>query len=729
MSDGESEIAQVTSIERESCNEPSRDGLDLNPAAAQALEEKAWSLVPSLFQGLVEQGRTALMEVCCEPSSLLATAVQSLAGSETAASRCSLWNSCDLGTSAGLDLVLRRIEIEQPVVVWMSPPEAPYSPLQNLRTRTSEQQEILAQKRLEARRIYTSCSVVFQYCVQRGIHVVWEMSERSLAWRLPILQRLRDKFGLHEVVTKGCSVNLRESPKEKFLQKGWKLLTTHSRLARLLDLPCRCPKNYQHAQCTGAVGQRSEQYTPEFAKRVAKCVLQELEYSGVHSECQGKTQLPELFGTGEMCFCQDLRIPNLPEQQCTACWSRVSLGEVQGSSEGSLGQDSGKGQDKAQARTQEPSSEVEVDPEGIQAGLITNQEGEERAKAALRQKEYTWKACEELRKETAHQSPNKVRSLVEGRSNYVTFGAYSHGAFYGATRATENQPYLVKFLNTLGRQYLPKGAKWTSISVNRNNQVPVHRDVNNSEQHPNYSIGLGRYTGGELWVHDPQLTEQSANSLPQVHPNGETIYGRTQATRHQVVRFWPKEWQATCPWEGQRIVVTFYVSRGWQQLKPEICEKLVALGFQMPASEEAHVVQRTGAWKNKFKSEREREDEKIKRHLYLLHAATGHGSMRHLYQALKRRNAAPRVLELAKTFTCSICDEKRRVPPQRVASLEPLPPKWATISADIGHWKHPVSGEHVAFMVIIDEGPDTELLASCAGVRSKPPQLPRVFSI
>ena len=79
------------------------------------------------------------MEVCCEPSSLLATAVQSLAGSETAASRCSLWNSCDLGTSAGLDLVLRRIEIEQPVVVWMSPPEAPYSPLQNLRTRTSEQ--------------------------------------------------------------------------------------------------------------------------------------------------------------------------------------------------------------------------------------------------------------------------------------------------------------------------------------------------------------------------------------------------------------------------------------------------------------------------------------------------------------------------------------------------------------------------------------------------------------
>ena len=693
MSEDEREDAQVTSTRQESRPEPCECGSDLNPAAAQALEERAWSLVPSLFQGLVEQGRTALMEVCCAPDSQLASAVQTLAGSETAASRCSLWNSCDLGTSEGLDLVLKRIEIEQPVVVWMSPPEAPYSPLQNLKSRTSEQQEELARKRLEARRVYTSCCVVFQYCIQKGIHVVWEMSERSLAWRLPLLQQLKKKFGLFEVVTKGCSVNLRDAPKGKFLQKGWRLLTTHSRVAKMLDLPCRCPKNYTHAACVGAVGSRSEQYTPEFAKRVAKCVLQELEFQEVQQESQGKTQLPELFGTGDMCFCQDLRIPNLPEQKCTVCWDR-GLGCRP--LEREVGQDSGS-KVATQAETQGPSSELE--PQRYEAGLVGDPAVEAHAGKLLKAREYSFKACESLLEGATLKSPNRTRSMVGTGAEYVTFGAYSHGAFYGATRATEENSQLVRYLNAFGRAHLPKGAKWTSISVSRDNQIPVHRDVNNSEQYPNFGIGVGKYRGGELWVHDPQLTEQSPGSLPQVRPDGATIYGRAKATRHQVVCFQPKAWHATCSWSGQRIMVTFYVSRGWQQLSSDtqdrLCDQCV---------EEAHVLQRTGVWKQKFKSEREREDERIKRYLYLLHAATGHGSMRHLYQALKRRNAAPRVLELAKTFTCSICDEKRRVPPQRVASLEPLPPKWATISADIGHWKHPVSGEHVAFMVIIDEG-------------------------
>ena len=88
----------------------------------------------------------------------------------------------------------------------------------------------------------------------------------------------------------------------------------------------------------------------------------------------------------------------------------------------------------------------------------------------------------------------------------------------------------------------------------------------------------------------------------------------------------------------------------------------------------------------------------------MLHSATGHGSIRHLYQALKRRNAPKRALELAKTFTCAVCNEKRRVNPRHLASLEPLPPKWHTISADIGHWQHPETHEYVQFMLIIDEG-------------------------
>ena len=98
------------------------------------------------------------------------------------------------------------------------------------------------------------------------------------------------------------------------------------------------------------------------------------------------------------------------------------------------------------------------------------------------------------------------------------------------------------------------------------------------------------------------------------------------------------------------------------------------------------------------------EQEKIKKQLYLLHAATGHCSTKHLIDALKRRSASPEVLRLASEFRCSICEERQKVQPRHVASLEPLPPKFHTVSADVGHWTHPETKVQHQFLVIIDEG-------------------------
>ena len=97
-------------------------------------------------------------------------------------------------------------------------------------------------------------------------------------------------------------------------------------------------------------------------------------------------------------------------------------------------------------------------------------------------------------------------------------------------------------------------------------------------------------------------------------------------------------------------------------------------------------------------------EEDIKKKLYLLHAATGHGSVRNMVHALQKRGASPKVMELAKKFKCSLCEEKRHVNHKQAASLEPLPPKLATVAADGGHWYHPTTGEHSQFALIIDEG-------------------------
>ena len=99
-----------------------------------------------------------------------------------------------------------------------------------------------------------------------------------------------------------------------------------------------------------------------------------------------------------------------------------------------------------------------------------------------------------------------------------------------------------------------------------------------------------------------------------------------------------------------------------------------------------------------------RERERLKRQLYLLHAATGHCSTQHLVAALKRRNASAEVIKLAEEFKCSICEERKRVMPRHVASLEPLPPKFHTVVTDVGHWYHPGLKEHCQFLVAIDEG-------------------------
>ena len=157
------------------------------------------------------------------------------------------------------------------------------------------------------------------------------------------------------------------------------------------------------------------------------------------------------------------------------------------------------------------------------------------------------------------------------------------------------------------------------------------------------------------------------------------------------------------------MTVSAFVSRGCRVVGDEFRADLRALGFRTPRypnqpREQGFVIQRPGQWSRSFTpAARKLEDERIRKQLYLLHASTGHGSTRHLVEALRRRGASARVVSLAKEFRCSICEEKKKVGHRHLASLEPLPPRWSTISADVGHWAHPKSQEQIQFMVIVDE--------------------------
>ena len=163
--------------------------MGLSAQQAQHLEYEVGALVPHLFQQLVDLGdsgtqRPILMEVACEPQSLLSQAVQSQTGDPNSAARCSLWN---LSTGVGVRLVIDRIRQERPQNVWIATPCGPFSPLQHTNQRTPEQCEDLRKKRQEPMKIYVGASCVVHVCMQLGIHCIWEWAERSDAWRPPLI--------------------------------------------------------------------------------------------------------------------------------------------------------------------------------------------------------------------------------------------------------------------------------------------------------------------------------------------------------------------------------------------------------------------------------------------------------------------------------------------------------------------------------------------------------------
>ena len=478
------------------------------------------------------------------------------------------------------------------------------------------------------------------------------------------------------------------------IKKGWRIMTSHARLAEHMQRTCKCVKAYQHARCEGEEVRQSARYTEQYAQLVAQSVMLELNHVSVHQECQGQSQLPDLFGNGLTCQCEGQQ--GMEEVLCGYCLQNRQASGFQGNP-------------NPQATQADPQDlETQTLATWYAADDIRNVEA--RAAQLLKDKDFNPAACEGL----LHLLEWKARVSREGKFGgekvqYHVFGAYARGASYGVCNNTSQFPKLLQYLNQYISHKLPKARKWTSLVVSFNNKMPLHRDVNNQANQPNLVLGVGQYEQGGLWVQETVqakemgLSQESTGTLTsKVTPHGETVWGRSHKTKDRVVEFPPKAWHETEEWRGERIVLSAYSSRSLPHLFQEDLQQLRRAGFPLPPRPQAaaYGIYTVGERGRNAKQETER----IKRQLYLLHAATGHCSTQHLVSALKRRNASPEVLRLAEEFKCSICEERKRVMPRHVASLEPLPPKYHTITADVGHWFHPKLKEHCQFMVIVDEG-------------------------
>ena len=635
--------------------------------ASRTLEHKSQLVVPNMFQELTGKSRVEFLEVSCEPDSLLTEAIRTRTGRSDSACRSALWSGQDLSTPDGLALIIEQIRCTNPKHVWIALPGEAFSSLQNLNQKNPNQVRDLKAKRALAIKYYESTEELAKICVSAGIHVTVELGEKNEVWRLPVMQRLRLHSGMYTCVTKGCAVGLK-SGSGRLIQKGWRLVTTHKRLSEMLHKSCPCPTSYEHGRCSGNQAQSIPRYTPEYRRLVCEALSREGNFDEVVQECAGASRLPEGFGSGVECQC----VGGQAKEVCGSCM-------VQG---------------------------VDRDVKGPETALLSLQEQgnlEQAARSYTQQRSQpTIKDLEKLLKEHPLTNLGKSRRKQKHSSDYHVFGTYAFGNHYGITSRSRSLPELCRCVNRVIKHHLPPDMKWTSFAINSGTAMPTHRDVNNHAMYPNGSIGLGDYQGGEIWVEGlDSVGGRSGKVTNREGPQGVELTGQEFDVQGKTLVFSPKQWHGTCPWVGERWVITVFVSRGWDHLSQEEREELRSLYFPVPNLEiqEAYPAEAQASMR-----ERRKEDERIRKKLYLLHCATGHSHPKHMIQALKRRGADERVLKLAAEFKCDVCKENQRPLPRNLAALEPLPPKLYTIGADIGHWAHPHTQMSLQFMIVVDEG-------------------------
>lgn len=100
----------------------------------------------------------------------------------------------------------------------------------------------------------------------------------------------------------------------------------------------------------------------------------------------------------------------------------------------------------------------------------------------------------------------------------------------------------------------------------------------------------------------------------------------------------------------------------------------------------------------------EDERKEIEKKIQHIHRNTGHSSMKNLIRALKLRGVDDKVLQVAKSWKCPVCTERKHHDPRKYATLRVAANKWECMEADMATWVHPVSNEKIHFVIMVDQG-------------------------
>ena len=147
-------------------------------------------------------------------------------------------------------------------------------------------------------------------------------------------------------------------------------------------------------------------------------------------------------------------------------------------------------------------------------------------------------------------------------------------------------PNLGKLVNRWAFQKL-KDFPYTTIQFNKNYTAKMHVDGNNHGW--SYIIGLGDYSGGELWLYDPKAhaemeVKDTMRGFPELKV-GMMARGKVVSIKNTWIKFDGNCPHAVYPFEGKRISIVLFTRQRWLNMRAEHKEKLMGFGFPIPGDE------------------------------------------------------------------------------------------------------------------------------------------------
>ena len=160
-------------------------------------------------------------------------------------------------------------------------------------------------------------------------------------------------------------------------------------------------------------------------------------------------------------------------------------------------------------------------------------------------------------------------------ASYYNLGAFSQSSRSGITRASFHYKNVLPVLNAWLRCKFP-GHSWSSLCVNHNEAMSMHRDLNNAEGSMNLTITLGNFSEGGLFLEAPDGTLERWCATA-----GMMIKGCVHNTKAWPLAFNGFLWHASEPWQGDRWSITGYACRGLDAFPEQDLNWLRSMGFPL----------------------------------------------------------------------------------------------------------------------------------------------------